>query len=278
MDQQTQTSPIFALDSVTQVDERCAGLVLIAASHGGTYSGYLAARGRVRAAIFNDAGVGLDEAGIAGLAYLERLGIPAAAVYHSSCRIGDARDMVDRGLVGHANGPARQLGCVPGLKVRDCAARMVAALPPAEDAAPPMAEETRTLLRDNPAGPKVWGLDSASLVTPEDAGHIVVTGSHGGLMGGNPALAIKADVLAAVFNDAGMGIDRAGVGRLPALNARGIAAVTVGNQSARIGDARSTWATGRLSFANQAAAALGAQRDMPVPEFCERVLAAHQKG
>src|SRR5690606_40116574 len=70
MEQQTQTSPIFALDSVTQIDERCVGLVLIAASHGGVYSGYLAARGRVRAAIFNDAGVGLDEAGIGGLAYL----------------------------------------------------------------------------------------------------------------------------------------------------------------------------------------------------------------
>ena len=278
MEQQTQTSPIFALDSVTQVDERCVGLVLIAASHGGVYSGYLAARGRVRAAIFNDAGIGLDEAGIGGLDYLEKLGIPAAAVYHSSCRIGDARDMVDRGLIGHANAPARQLGCVPGLKLRDCAARMVAAMAPPDGPPPPLAEETRILLRDNAAGPKIWGLDSASLVLPEDAGQIVVTGSHGGLMGGNPALAIKADVLAAVFNDAGTGIDRAGVGRLPALNARGIAGVTVSHLSARIGDARSAWETGRLSFANQKAAAMGAQRDMPVREFCERVLAAHQKG
>ncbi|WP_374450387.1 hypothetical protein, partial [Stella sp.] len=236
------------------------------------------ARGAGRAAIYNVAGDGLDEAGIGGLAYLERLGIPAAAVYHSSCRIGDARDMVDRGLIGHANGPARQIGCVPGLKVRDCAARMVAAMTPAEDSPPPPAEEARVLLRDNAAGPKVWGLDSASLVVPEDAGHIVVTGSHGGLMGGNPALAIKADVLAAVFNDAGLGIDRAGVGRLPALNVRDIAAATVSHQTARIGDARSAWATGRLSYANQKAAALGARRDMPVPEFCELVLAAHHKG
>ncbi|MCC7272049.1 MAG: hypothetical protein IT561_05225 [Alphaproteobacteria bacterium] len=277
MDQQPQTSPIFALDSVTQIDERCEGLVLITASHGGLYSGYLAARGKVRAALFNDAGVGLDEAGIAGLAYLERLGIPAAAVHHSSCRIGDVRDMVDRGLVSHANEPARQLGCVPGLKVRDCAMRMVAALMFAEDAPPP-AQETRVLLRDGAGGPNVWGLDSASLVLPEDAGHIVVTGSHGGLIGGDPALAIKADVLAAVFNDAGVGIDRAGITRLPALNARGIAAATVGHLSARIGDGRSMWETGRLSFANQRAAEAGAQRGMPVPEFCERVLAAARKG
>ncbi len=275
MEEQSQTSPIFALDSVTQVDERCVGLVLIAASHGGLYSGYLAARGRVRAAIFNDAGVGLDEAGIGGLAYLQGLGIPAAAVFHSSCRIGDARDMVDRGLIGHANEAARQLGCVPGLKVRDAAARLVAAMAPA-DTPPPPAEENRFLLIDGQ--PKVWGLDSASLVGPGDAGQIVVTGSHGGLMGGNPALAIKAEVAVALFNDAGMGIDRAGVGRLPALNQRGIAAATVSHQTARIGDARSAWETGRLSFANQAAAALGARRDMPVAEFCELARTAQRKG
>ncbi|MGE0718079.1 MAG: hypothetical protein AB7P02_21715 [Alphaproteobacteria bacterium] len=269
---QPQTSPIFALDSVTQIDERCEGLVLIAASHGGTYSGYLAARGKVRAAIFNDAGVGLDDAGISGLAYLERLGIPAAAVHHSSCRIGDVRDMVDRGLVSFANEPARQLGCVPGLKVRDCAMRMVAALM-FGDAAPPPAQETRVLLRDTGDGPKIWGLDSASLVLPEDAGQIVVTGSHGGLIGGDPALAIKADVLAAVFNDAGVGIDRAGVTRLPALNVRGIAAATVSNTTARIGDGRSAWETGRLSYANQRAAEAGARRDMPVKEFCELMVA-----
>ncbi len=50
-------------------------------------------------------------------ALVATLMIPAAAVHHSSCRIGDVRDMVDRGLVSHANEPARQLGCVPGLKV-----------------------------------------------------------------------------------------------------------------------------------------------------------------
>ena len=275
MEEQRQKSPILALDSVTQIDERCAGLVLVAASHGGLYSGYLAARGRVRAIILNDAGVGLEEAGIGGLAYLEKLGIPAAAVLHSSCRIGNARDMVGRGIIGHANEPARQLGCVPGLSIRDAAARLVAAAR-TTGAPPPVAEESRFLLADG--DPKVWGLDSASLVRPGDAGQVVVTGSHGGLMGGNPALAIKADVLAAVFNDAGLGIDRAGAGRLPALNLRGIAAVTVSHLSARIGDARSMWETGRVSFANQVAAAAGARRGMSVPEFCELMRTAQRKG
>jgi len=35
---------------------------------------------------------------------------------------------------------------------------------------------------------------------------------------------------------------------------------------------------GRMTTNDPADAAMGAQRDMPVREFCERVLAAHQKG
>jgi len=64
-------------------------------------------------------------------------------------------------------------------------------------------------------------------------------------------------VRAAFYNDAGIGIDEAGVSRLPALEARGIPAATVSAQSARIGDARSTYEDGVLSRVNAQAAALG---------------------
>ena len=57
-------------------------------------------------------------------------------------------------------------------------------------AEPPAYAEARFVLRDNPAEPRVWGLDSNSLVRPEDAGAILVTGSHGGLLGGRPESAI----------------------------------------------------------------------------------------
>ena len=100
--------------------------------------------------------------------------------------------------------------------------------------------------------PAVWALDSASLVGAEHVGTVVVTGSHGGLLGGRPDTALKYDALAALFNDAGIGIDEAGVTRLPALDARGIAAGTVAAASARIGDARSTYEDGILSRVNSA--------------------------
>ena len=61
-----------------------------------------AAKLRVGAAIFNDAGVGRDDAGIAGLDYLEALGIPAAAVGNDTARIGDGSDMMARGVITHA--------------------------------------------------------------------------------------------------------------------------------------------------------------------------------
>jgi hypothetical protein len=113
----------------------------------------------------------------------------------------------------------------------------------------------------------VWALDSASAVGAEHVGTIVVTGSHGGLLGGRGETALKYDALAALFNDAGIGIDDAGVTRLPALEARGIAAGTVAAASARIGDARSTYEDGILSRVNARAAALGLAPGRSAREF-----------
>jgi hypothetical protein len=102
----------------------------------------------------------------------------------------------------------------------------------------------------------------------------VHTGSHGGLLGGRPDTALKADALAALFNDAGIGIDEAGVTRLPALDKRGITAGTVAATSARIGDARSTYEDGILTRVNERAAALGIRPGMTVREFVETVRCA----
>ena len=130
--------------------------------------------------------------------------------------------------------------------------------------APPPALEGAFLLVAEP--PQVWALDSASLVAPEHHDAIVTTGSHGGLLGGRPETALKYDVRAAFYNDAGIGIDEAGVSRLPALDRRGIAAATVSAASARIGEARSTYEDGILSRVNARAAALGLAPGMPIRE------------
>ncbi|HEX9534370.1 MAG TPA: hypothetical protein VF924_02765, partial [Stellaceae bacterium] len=107
----TQLAPVLVADSITRVGPNAAGAVVVNGSHGGIYAAYVAAKLRVAAAVFNDAGVGRDEAGIAGLDYLAGLGIPAAAVGHGTARIGDGSYMMARGVITHANAPSIALGC-----------------------------------------------------------------------------------------------------------------------------------------------------------------------
>jgi hypothetical protein len=258
---------IRTLDSVTKLTSDYAGSVLVGGSHGGVYCAYLAASARVRGIILSDAGIGKDEAGIGCLAYMDRLGTPAATVSHLSARIGDVADMMARGRISRINDAARALGCAEGEACRSAAEKMRTGSPPSAEA--PSYAESRFLLSDGTV--QVWGIDSNSLVRPEDAGHIVVTGSHGALLAGKPETAIRVDALAAVYNDAGIGIDEVGISRLPALDQRGIAGATVAAASARIGDARSAWETGVLSAVNRTAEARGARLGMTVPEFAEAV-------
>ncbi len=258
-----ELAPILTADSITRIGSEAAGAVVVNGSHGGIYAAYLAGKLRVAAAIFNDAGVGRDQAGVAGLDYLEGFGIPGAAIGHGTARIGDGPDMMARGLVTFANASARALGCRPGMACRDAAALLQRAAPGGRE--PPAEREGAFVLV--PDAPTVWALDSASLVGADHVGTVVVTGSHGGLLGGRPDTALKYDALAALFNDAGIGIDEAGVTRLPALDARGIAAGTVAAASARIGDARSTYEDGVLSRVNSRAAALGLAPGMTAREF-----------
>ncbi len=266
---------IVLRDSVTKMAAEDAGSVLVTGSHGGLYAANLAARARVRAAVFNDAGLGKERAGIAGLAYLEALGVAAATVGHESARIGDAEDAWARGTISHVNGLAAALGCAPGQGCAEAAKLLRAAAAPG--AAPQALEETAHLLAAEPGAPQVWAFDSASLIGPQHAGQIVLVGSHGALLGGQPEAALKADALAAVYNDAGIGIDEAGVSRLPALDARGIAAATVAAASARIGDGLSTYRDGVLSRVNASAAALGAAPGMTAEAFVARVIACHKR-
>ena len=266
--------PIVTANSITRVGTEANGAVVVNGSHGGVYAAYLAAKLNVAAAIFNDAGVGRDRAGIAGLEYLAAIGIPAAAIGHDSARIGDGADMMARGRITHANELAQALGCRAGMTSGEAAVCLQRSTPGTR--APPPEREGSLLLVADP--PVVWALDSASLVGAEHVGTIVVTGSHGGLLGGKPDTALKYDALAALFNDAGIGMDEAGVSRLPALDQRGIAAGTVAAASARIGDARSTFEDGVLSRLNARASALGIAPGMAARDFVAITRRATERG
>jgi hypothetical protein len=177
--------------------------------------------------------------------------------------------MAARGRISGANDVAAGLGVIAGMMVSEAADRLRAA--PSWNAQVPEHREARHVLATEGGGASIVCLDSVSLVTTEDIGMIVLTGSHGGLMGGRPEAALKVDAFAAFFNDAGVGIDKAGLGRLPALDHRNIAAATVDAMSARIGDGLSTYEEGRLSHVNNRARSFGLAPGMTAREAVGRL-------
>lgn len=258
---------MLVVDSITKLPPNAGGAVAIAASHGGVYPAWLAATAGLRGVVLHDAGVGLDEAGVAGLAYLDALGHPAATVSHTSARIGDGSDLARRGVISRVNATAAAVGCAPGMAAVDCADRFESVAVSASVA--PTQPQSRFTLRSRvggvsrrAGGPLVIGLDSISLARRGDEPAVLVSGSHGGLLGGVAASALRVDAVAAIYNDAGVGVDAAGISRLAALDRRGVPAATVDAFTARIGSARSTWETGIVSHVNRAAAALGARPGM----------------
>jgi uncharacterized protein YunC (DUF1805 family) len=245
--------------TITVLPGNTAGRVIVTGSHGGLYPGHLVLAAKARAAIFNDAGIGRDSSGIAALQLLQERGKAAAAVAHTSARIGDTDDMMSAGIISTVNAFAVACGVTPGMRCLDAVALFESAPPGATEivAAPHESRVAWTCERQCRA---VILVDSASLVTAKDVGAIIITGSHGGLIGG----------FAAIFNDAGIGKNDAGITRLPALDDRGIAAFTVAASSARIGDARSTLSDGLISRVNKTAEVLGARVGQSASDVCMR--------
>jgi uncharacterized protein YunC (DUF1805 family) len=242
------TVQLVVADSVTALPAEARGAVLVTGSHGGLIAAHYAISAGGRAAIFNDAGRGLDDAAIAGVVALEHAGMAAAAVAHTSARIAVAADTLARGVISFANAKAAALGVSPGMPCREAVGRLAAASMPTGEL--PAQRESRMVLAPGAAASvPVIGLDSIGGVQPADAA-------------------------GAVFHDAGIGCDEAGVSRLPVLDARGIPAATVDYRSARIGDARSMWATGTLSRVNRAAARRGLRIGMRADEAAA-MLASH---
>ena len=257
------------LDSITDANAESAGRLVVSGSHGGIYPAAVASQWDIRAVLFNDAGIGFEDAGVAGVLKLAAVGMAAAAMDCHTCRIGSATDAIERGRISVVNAVAKTLGIAEGMNVTETVDRLTDT--PAPTGKLPPVPEARSITTLPTSRHVIHLLDSASLVTSDDAGEIVITGSHGGLIGGDPARALKAAAQIAVFNDAGVGVDGIGVTRLPALGGRGIAAVTIDCHTARIGDAASTLETGVISHVNQTAEAYGAQEGFTLRSWLEIV-------
>lgn len=248
---------VIELASVTDLADGSRGRIVVVGSHGGALTGRLAAQAGVAALVCHDAGVGLNQAGIAALEILDALRVPAVSVDFRTARIGDPGDLIARGVLSFVNRSARRRGLASGQSVRDGIDHLRAA--PVHDVSAMVPAhvtiEAETMVV---AGRDVFLVDTASELTLEHQGAIVITGSHGGLPGNAASRAARTEPHFLAFNDAGVGIDESGIARLPVLQSRGIAAVCVSTSSAEIGNARSTYGAGRISFANDYARGMGA--------------------
>jgi hypothetical protein len=271
-------TPILLADSITHVpDQSPIPPVVICGSHGGWAAAVFAAQKRVKGIIFNDAGGGKDQAGIAGIFFLEKQGIYAATVDSFTARIGIAEE-TEAGIVSHVNAPAKEGGIRPGILAREAAEimREAPALKTAEGSRTDEEfEEKMTVIHSSSAGFRIVTMDSNSMVTPENRNDIILTGSHGGLVGTAPA--VKYPVIAAFYNDAGIGKEGAGITRLPWLQKAGIIAATVDAATARIGIGMETYETGIISHANGLALEMGIAPGMPARDAAWKILREKEK-
>jgi len=129
---------VIVMDSASQLKPGDRGHVVIAGSNGGQESGRVGAEIGCALLVLNDAGVGKEGAGIAGLEILERAGVPAATVSHLSAAISDGRDMWYSGLISHVNGPGRKAG----IRVGDSVASAVRAFMDGHPTGKSIQEET----------------------------------------------------------------------------------------------------------------------------------------
>lgn len=239
------------VNSITDFVPGPAAQVIVTGSHCGPGIAQYLAGASLRGLIANDAG----GQALVALATLDRFDVAAAAVSSASARIGRAGDTLERGEISAVNAAASHAGVRPGMPAGE-AVELLRRLAPR--ALPPVVgyrARRRDIRRDD--GLALLLADSASLVTAADAGRIIVTGSHGGLVGGAATRGLRAQARLAVFNDAGIGRDGAGLARLAVLEAAGVPAVAVAAASADIGSALSTYRRGVVSAANPGALALG---------------------
>lgn len=118
-------------------------------------------------------------------------------------------------------------------------------------------------------GLEVVLMDSVEGLEQRHDRRVIVTGSAGTLAAAQRALAHPPRLI--VFHDAGVGKDRAGVRALERLEPLGVAAVAVGHESARIGDADDVLEHGVISHLNAPARALGLHPGEPIKAALARL-------
>ncbi len=271
---------VILLDSLGDLQPDNVSPVLVCASHcgdNGTFARKLK-NCHVKAVFLNNAGIGKNQAGISGLVHYEAENIMACAVDCNSAEIGVARDTWESGIISHTNNLAVKAGIQTGDSVQEAVAKIINLidLPSSiqinkhfESTVNEKKESTgkvdlKKQIQIQIEGVSITVTDSITFLNENNAGDIVVCGSHGGVSAGHYAQ--KHSLKAVFFNDAGIGKNNAGIKGLDGLNDAGIIACTVDCMSAEIFNGQDTLENGIITVCNQLAKARNIREMMTVKE------------
>lgn len=271
---------VILLDSLGDLQPDNVSPVLVCASHcgdNGTFARKLK-NCHVKAVFLNNAGIGKNQAGISGLVHYEAENIMACAVDCNSAEIGVARDTWESGIISHTNNLAVKAGIQTGDSVQEAVAKIINLidLPSSiqinkhfESTVNEKKESTGKVdlqkqIQIQIEGVSITVTDSITFLNENNAGDIVVCGSHGGISAGHYAQ--KHGLKAVFFNDAGIGKNNAGIKGLDGLNDAGIIACTVDCMSAEIFNGQDTLENGIITVCNQLAKARNIREMMTVKE------------
>jgi hypothetical protein len=239
--------------------------VAVGASFAGAPTAAMAMRPGVKAWIAHEGGPGKDEAGISGLPLAQRFGIPAAAIATMTAGLSRGMTLIS-GTVSRANDAAMALGVRPGQTGGEAAKLMLKAPKGRPCDLHGIIDESIHEMEITPQG-KIYAVWSFSRVRGEHPDDVFCVASHGGNVMAEYAL--KARPRGLIANDAGRGLEDSGMEGLQLLS---IPAATVSSDSARIGDALSTYRDGIISAANGSARAIGVQPGMKASDAARRML------
>lgn len=271
---------LVVLDSLGDIKPDNTNPILICGSHcgdNGTFARKLK-NCQIKAVFLNNAGIGKNSAGISGLTHYEDEDILACAVDHNSAEIGVAKTTWDSGIISHTNNIANKAGIRIGDSVQDAVATIQnlidfptwiqdsknIKLNTTEKQKSSTNTDLKKQFQTQIEGANITVTDSITFLNENNAGDIVVCGSHGGTSAGHYAQ--KHHLKAVFFNDAGIGKNNAGIKSLDFLDDNGIIACTVNCMSAEIFNGQDILENGIISVRNQLAKSKKINVNMTVKE------------
>ena len=115
---------VVIADSATSITPDNKNDIVVDGSHCGANVADYVLQGGARGMIGNDAGIGLESAGIAALKILDEHRIPAAAVASISAEIGVGQSTYDEGVISTVNEVAKKMGVTAGTTAKEAADKM----------------------------------------------------------------------------------------------------------------------------------------------------------